>query len=351
MAAVTLRDVARAAGVSLATASRVLNGSARTPRPDVAERVQQAALALGYVANAQAQALARSSTQLIGLVVHDIADPYFSSIARGVQLSARQVGRQVLLANTDRDPVIEHDTVRAFAAHRTDAIVLAGSRWSTVDDAPVRDELERYRNHGGRVAVIGQRIPGASAVVPENAAGAGALARALIAEGHRRFSILAGPEALVTANDRTRGFTDAAAERGVTDVGTIFGEFTRDGGFEAAWELIEKVNLAPGGEPLCVFAVNDVMAIGAIAAFREAGLRVPDDVQVAGFDDIPTLRDSVPALTTVRLPLTELGERAVELTLGDAAGEPGAVSVNGEVVLRESTLRPTPTSRAGPLHT
>lgn len=341
MAAVTLQDVARAAGVSLATASRVLNGSARTPRPDVTERVQHAALALGYVANAQAQALAKASTQLIGLVVHDIADPYFSSIARGVQLSARQRGRQVLLATTDRDPVVEHETVRAFAAHRTDAIVLAGSRWSTVDDAPVHQELERYRNHGGRVAVIGQRIPGASAVVPENAAGAGALARALVAEGHRRFAVLAGPEALVTASDRTTGFVAAAAERGITAVDTIFGDFTRDGGFEAAWELIEKLDLSPGsGEPLCVFAVNDVMAIGAIAAFREAGLRVPDEVQVAGFDDIPTLRDSVPALTTVRLPLTELGERAVELTLGDAAGEPGVVSVNGEVVLRESTRLP-----------
>jgi LacI family transcriptional regulator len=338
MAAVTLQDVAQAAGVSLATASRVLNGSTRTPRPEVAERVQQAALTLGYVANAQAQALAKASTQLIGLVVQDIADPYFSSIARGVQLSARQRGRHVLLANTDRDPVIEHETVRAFAAHRTDAIVLAGSRWSTVDDGPVRAELDRYRNHGGRVAVIGQRIAGASAVVPENSAGAGALARALIAEGHRRFAVLAGPEALITASDRTTGFASAAAEHGIADIDTIFGEFTRDGGYEAAWELIEKLHLSPSsGEPRCVFAVNDVMAIGAIAALREAGLRVPEDVQVAGFDDIPTLRDSVPALTTVRLPLTELGERAVELTLGDGSGAPGVVSVPGEVVLREST--------------
>lgn len=341
MAAVTLEEVARAAGVSLATASRVVNGSARSPRPEVAERVQQAALKLGYVANAQAQALAKASTQLIGLVVHDIADPYFSSIARGVQLAARQKGRQVLLASTDRDPDIEHQTVRAFAAHRTDAIVLAGSRWSTVDDGPIRDELERYRNHGGRVAIIGQPVPGASAVVPENAAGAGALARALIAEGHRRFAVLAGPETLVTASDRTRGFVDAATEQGIFDIDMVFGEFTRDGGFEAGGKLMEKLGLSPGSaSPLCVFAVNDVMAIGAIAAFREANLRVPDDIQVAGFDDIPTLRDSVPPLTTVRLPLAELGERAIELTLGDGAGQPAAISVSGEVVLRESTRLP-----------
>src|SRR5919106_4116613 len=232
--AVTLQDVADRAGVSLATASRVLNGSARTPRPDVSERVRQAAQELGYVANAYAQALARSATQLIGLVVHDIADPYFSSIARGVQIAARQHEHQVLLANTDRDPQVERDTVLAFAAHRTDAIILAGSRWSSVDDAALAEDLDRHRRNGGRVAVIGQRLLGASAVRPENHAGAADLANALVADGHRRFAILAGPEALVTAIDRTTGFTSALAEHDLAPVATLFGEFTRDGGFEAA---------------------------------------------------------------------------------------------------------------------
>lgn len=342
MPAITLQEVADRAGVSLATASRVLNGSARTPRPDVSERVRQAALELGYVANAYAQALARSATQLIGLVVHDIADPYFSSIARGVQLAARQHKHQVLLANTDRDPQVERDTVLAFAAHRTDAIILAGSRWSSVDDAVLAEDLSRYRRNGGRVAVIGQRLPGASAVLPENHDGAADLANALVADGHRRFAILAGPEALVTASDRTAGFTSALARHDLAPVDTVFGEFTRDGGFDAARRLVRTLDPSPGtGRPLCVFAVNDVMAIGAIAAFREAGLRVPQDVQVAGFDDIPTLRDSVPALTTVRLPLTELGEQAVELTLGDGDSA-GEVSIRGEVVRRESTLLPRP---------
>ncbi len=340
MPAITLQEVADRAGVSLATASRVLNGSARTPRPDVTERVRQAAQELGYVANAYAQALAKSATELIGLVVHDIADPYFSSIARGVQVAARQLDHQVLLANTDRDPQVERETVLAFAAHRTDAIILAGSRWSSVDDAVLAEDLGRYRRNGGRVAVIGQRLPGASAVLPENHAGAADLAEALIADGHHRFAILAGPEALVTASDRTAGFTSALAQHDLAPVDTVFGEFTRDGGFDAAQRLVRS--LSPGSaEPLCVFAVNDVMAIGAIAAFREAGLRVPQDVQVAGFDDIPTLRDSVPALTTVRLPLTELGEQAVALTLGDG-DKADEVSIRGEVVRRESTLLPQP---------
>jgi LacI family transcriptional regulator len=259
-----------------------------------------------------------------------------------VQIAARQHEHQVLLANTDRDPQVERDTVLAFAAHRTDAIILAGSRWSSVDDAVLADDLDRYRRNGGRVAVIGQRLPGASAVLPENHAGAADLAHALVADGHRRFTILAGPEALVTASDRTAGFTSALAEHDLAPVDTVFGEFTRDGGFDAAQRLVRSLALSPGsGQPLCVFAVNDVMAIGAIAAFREAGLRVPQDIQVAGFDDIPTLRDSVPGLTTVRLPLIELGEQAVALTLGDG-DTAGDVSIRGEVVRRESTLLPQP---------
>jgi LacI family transcriptional regulator len=338
---VTLQDVADRAGVSLATASRVLNGSARTPRPDVSERVRQAAHDLGYVANAYAQALARSATQLIGLVVHDIADPYFSSIARGVQNAARGQNRQVLLANTDRDPQVERETVLAFAAHRTDAIILAGSRWSSVDDAALAEDLERYRRNGGRVAVIGQRLPGASAVVPENREGAADLAHALVDDGHRRFAVLTGPEALVTASDRTAGFVSALAEHDLAPVATVPGEFTRDGGFAAVQQLIRDLALSPAMDgPLCVFAVNDVMAIGAIAALREAGIHVPDDVQVAGFDDIPTLRDSVPGLTTVRLPLTELGEQAIVLTLGDRVPPGEEVSVRGEVIRRESTRLP-----------
>lgn len=341
MASVTLQQVADRAGVSLATASRVLNGSARTPRPDVTERVRQAANELGYVANAYAQALARASTQLIGLVVHDISDPYFSSIARGVQIGARQFDRQVLLANTDRDPEVERESVRAFVSHRTDVIVLAGSRWSTTDEKPLLDDLDRYRANGGRVAVIGQRMPGANTVVPENRDGAAALAESLVAEGHRRFAVLAGPEALVTAKDRTNGFVSTLSEHSITPVEILNGEFTRDGGFEAANRLVEQQDLSPDGqEPLCVFAVNDVMAIGAMAAFRSAGLEIPRDVQVAGFDDIPTLRDSVPALTTVRLPLTELGESAVALTLGDPDAPSEDVSIEGEVVLRESTRLP-----------
>ena len=131
MYAVTLTDVARRARVSQPTASRVLNGSTRKPAPHVVEAVRKAAEELGYIPNAQAQALARATTGLLGLLVHDIADPYFSAIASGVQRAAAGQQRQVMLAVTSRSPGLELAGVESFVAHRTDAIIMVGSRWTT----------------------------------------------------------------------------------------------------------------------------------------------------------------------------------------------------------------------------
>lgn len=337
MAAVTLKDVADRAGVSLATASRVLNGSDRIPGREISERVRAAAAELGYVANVPAQALARASTLLIGLIVRDISDPYFSLITHGVQVAAHERGRQVLVANTGMDPAAEHDAVLAFLAQRAEAIIVVGSRWDDGRDQAVRDELARHNRQGGRVAVVGQPLPFGRAIVPENRAGAASLAKALAARGHRDFAVLCGPEALATARERTEGFVTALAEQGIKPVDVVPGGFSRDGGYEAAEQLASTSY--PRDRSLCVFAVNDVMAIGAIAAFRHHGLHVPGDVQVAGFDDIPTLRDFVPGLTTVRLALDEIGRAAVRLVLDDADA-PSEISVAADVVLRESTQRP-----------
>lgn len=338
MAGATLYDVARLAGVSQPTASRVLNGSARTPGAEVVSRVRLAAAELGYVAHAQAQALARSASGLVGLVVHDITDPYFSAIARGVQDLARTQGRQVLLASTDRDPDREREALGAFLSHRADAVILAGSRRSRTDDLRLREDIGRYLSGGGRLAVIGQPWSGVRAVVPANRAGAKELAGALVALGHRRFAILAGPGRLRTAADRAAGFAEGVTEAGLAAPSSIPGDFTRDGGYASAGRLLAEHSDAAGGG-WCVFAVNDVMAIGALVAFREAGLRVPRDIAVAGFDDIPTLRDFTPALTTVALPLARMGEQALELALADSAAPTAVQRVPGIPRLRESTAR------------
>ncbi|MFQ4148944.1 LacI family DNA-binding transcriptional regulator [Arthrobacter sp. LAPM80] len=340
---VKLTEVARHAGVSLATASRVLNGSARKPAAGIAERVQAAATELGYVANAQAQALARSTTGLVGLVVHDIADPYFSAIAHGVQQAALDAHHQVLLASTD----IEGDAgspagaelaaVNAFISYRTDAIILAASRLLDEDPRLIK-ALSQYVANGGRVVTLGaSAIADAHVVHVENHDGAAALVGALLEQGVDRFVILAGPHERNTARVRVAGFTDRIAAAGGAPVAVVHGAFTSKGGHDSTVEYLDSPTaalLSDGGSPLCFLAANDVMALGAMTALRSRGLRIPQDVQVAGFDDIPTLRDHFPGLTTFRLPLEEIGRIAAQLALTPAAKQ--SASVTGSVVLRES---------------
>ncbi|MFJ2029828.1 LacI family DNA-binding transcriptional regulator [Streptosporangium sp. NPDC087985] len=325
---VTLEDVARQAGVSLATASRVLNGSTRQVGASLRDKVELAAAQLGYRTNVAAQTLARGSSSVIGLVVHDLTDPYFAALADGAMRVAESQELMVMVGTTHRDPEREIAYVSTLNAQRVSAVLLAGSR---VADPQVtrrlREELDRYRETGGRVACVGQDLLGVNTVVPGNREGAAALARALAGLGHRRFAVLAGPAGLITAGDRMEGFAGALAELGLPAPQIVRGSFDRDGGYAAAAEVSGAT---------CVFAVNDVMAVGALAFFRDRGLRVPDDVSVAGFDDIATLRDLVPALSTVRLPLTDMGSRALELALGPA-GEARVEPVSGEVVLRNST--------------
>lgn len=335
---VTLGDVARRAGVSLATASRVLNGSTRRVNEDLRALVLQAADELGYTPNLHAQAVARGTSSTVGLVVHDIADPYFSAIAAGVMRVADERGLIVTLGTTSRNPNREVQYVAMLRAQRARAVILAGSRMADkAQTERLAKEVEAFRRTGGRVACVSQHKLPADTVLPENRAGARELAIRLAELGHRRFAVLAGSRTILTARDRLAGFRAGLAEKGIelAPEAIVDGAFTRDGGYDAAREL-----LARQLDVTCVFAVNDVMAVGAMAAFREAGVHVPRDLSIAGFDDIQTLRDLVPPLTTVRLPLEEMGVRAGELALElDAPAKERLVRVRGEVVIRESTRR------------
>jgi LacI family transcriptional regulator len=337
--ATTLQEVAAHAGVSLATASRVLNKSARRPGPAITAKVQAAALELGYVPNAQAQALARSTTGLIGLVVHDIADPYFSTIAAGVQSVAQAEHRQTLLVTTGGDPALEREAVRSFASHRTEAVILAGSRRSgrNGDARELETVCSAYAANGGRVALVGQPLLDFSAVVVENRKGARLLARELVAAGHRRFGILEGPRWLRTSVDRADAFARELSRHAESGAPVTLGwrlraPFSRDGAYRGMRELIAE---ALPREKLCVFAVSDVMGLGVLAACRDAGLSVPADVAVAGFDDINILADVVPSLTTVRLDLFAMGQSVARLALDNGGGS--RIPFPATPVVRDST--------------
>jgi LacI family transcriptional regulator len=333
---VTLHDVARRAGVSIATASRALNGSTnRVVGEQLRERVLKAAAELSYSPNAHAQAMARGRTKVVGLVVHDIADPYFSAVAAGVMKEAEAHGLLVTMASTQRDANSEIDYVAAFRRHWASAIIIVGSRFT--DRAAtdrLADEVAAFEAEGGRAVAISQpRLP-VDTVAIENRGGARSLGYALHDIGYRRFGVLSGPAELLTAADRLAGFREALARRGapLLPQHVVAGGFTRDGGYEAMLRLLPLRD-----ELDCVFAVNDVMAVGAMAALRDHGIELPGTIGVAGFDDIATLRDVTPALTTIRIPLYDVGAQAMQLALDDSVQRPRVRHVTGEVVLRAST--------------
>lgn len=297
-------------------------------------KVRQAAEKLGYLPNAQAQALARSSTKLVGLIVRDIADPYFSSIARGVQRGLGDSGIQLLLASVGSDHDREMEAIRAFMSQRTDAIILSGSRLVEGDQQLVH-LLENYQSNGGRAIMIGQPLALTGGIQIDNEGTAAELASALVGQGHRRFAILAGDSSLITPRHRARGFVGKLELMGIEVERTLHGAFSREGGYLAMSDyLVARENQGDMSQ-VCVFCVSDVMALGALHAIRERGLRVPEDIAVVGFDDIPTLVDVTPSVSTARLPLEEIGRMAGEMVLNHS--ETKLVVVSGVPMIRHSS--------------
>ena len=347
-APVTLEDVARAAGVSLATASRTLNGSTRKVKEANRQLVLEAAERLGYTPNVSAQAVARGTTTTVALLVGDISDPYFSSIAAGVVGEAERAGLVVTMGETRRDPAREVQMVRTMRGQRPRAIILAASRLAGDPEAEaLAHELESYEHSGGRAVFVSATDAPFRSLNLANREGARELGRALAGLGYRHPAVLAGPAAtpepgapltgtagLRTSDERLAGFAEAFAAAGLplAPDRVTSTAFTRDGGYDAMAALIA----AGLGDVDLVFAVNDVMAVGAMSALRDAGLEPGRDVAIAGFDDIPTLRDVTPRLTTASLPLEEVGARALRLALGEHTDEE---PIHAEVAIRESTPR------------
>ncbi|HEX4815291.1 MAG TPA: LacI family DNA-binding transcriptional regulator [Nonomuraea sp.] len=336
-----LVDVAKAAGVSLATASRAMTGSTGVS-PRVAAHVQAIATEVGYVPNSHARALAGGQASMVGLIVHDVGDPYFGEIARGVLRETESLGYLALISQTERDPGAELARIRALRAHRVTRIVLAGSGYieaATAAEiaADIAAEVRSYTAAGGRVAVIGRHHLPVDAVLPDNAGGGATLMRHLLGLGHRRIGVVGGPANLTTVEDRLAGLRTAYGAAGLdwSAVPVVHGDFTREGGAAATARLMRS---RPGLTAL--IALNDPMAVGALSWLLRNGRRVPEEISVAGFDDVPTAQDVYPALTTVRLPMVGMGKQALELVLKPAASRPRRRRTRHELVVRASTAPP-----------
>ncbi|GAA4487592.1 LacI family DNA-binding transcriptional regulator [Microbacterium panaciterrae] len=338
--AATLHDVARDAGVSLATASRVLNGSERKVAEAFRERVERAAEALGYTPNMSAQATARGRSPIIALLVADIADPYFGQIAAGVARGADERGLVVTISITERDQDRENRILRALRGQRPQGLILAASRADRSDDTGVAgsapSELEAFERYGGRVVAFGDRPDvggegrGARSIVIDNAGGAEALGRRMAALGYRTAIGIGAAEGVRTSDDRLGGFARGFVAGGGTVARIHRGDFRRESGASAMTEA-----LAEGVEPgTLVFGMSDVVALGAISAIRAAGRQVGTDIAVCGFDDVSASSDVSPSLTTVRVPLNEAGYQAFRAVVDeDWTQDPLPV----EVIVRDST--------------
>ncbi|HMR48913.1 MAG TPA: LacI family DNA-binding transcriptional regulator [Arachnia sp.] len=331
-APVTLHDIAREAGVSLATASRVLNGSTRKVADSYRERVEAAADRLGYTANLSAQATAKGTSAVIALLVADIADPYFGLLASGVVRGADEAGLIVTIGITGRDTDREIRTVRALRGQRPRGLILASSRTSREIPVELRQELDLVAAAGGRAVVLGRGSGAVRGVTIDNFGGAAELGAALAGRGYRDAIVLASHEGVVTSDDRAAGFAEGFTGGGGAVPRVYRGEFTREAGIE-----LMRQALADGVEPgTVVFGISDVVAIGALLALREAGREVGGDVALAGFDDIPTGQDVTPALTTVRVPLGDVGHQAFLAATGEEWAQDDE-ALRLEVRLRDST--------------
>src|SRR4051812_28052827 len=334
----TLADVAKRAGVSQATASRIINGSNKLVTEDLRTRVLRAVEELQYVPNAHAQLLARTQRTTVGVIVHDVSDPYFAEITRGLQRVATDHGRLAIICNSYRNPGRELEYVELLRAHQVAAIVLAGSGYhDAAFTKALNIKLEAYVRTGGRVSVIGRHELHGDSVMPDNEGGGFLIGNEVFGLGHRKVGVVAGPKVLTTTTDRLAGLRRAARDQGRTlpPKRIVYADFDRDSGAAATATLLDA-----NPDLTAVVALNDSMAIGALSVLRRRGVPVPHDMTVVGFDDMPIARDVTPALTTVRLPLAEMGARAMALALDAAPIDPRTEKVAAEVIRRESAGPP-----------
>jgi len=311
--AATIQDVAARAGVSITTVSRVINDTDYPMRPETRRRVLEAIEALDFRPSPLARGLLGKSTRTIGLIIPDISNPYYPLLSRGVEDVASEHGYTVIFCNTDRKVAKLRNYLEVLREKQADGIIFAGGGMDTEGDPLPLTEI------GSPVVLVGRhRLPFPSVQV-DNVGAALVATEHLIQLGHRRIAFIGGPTALSSARDRLKGYRRAMEQAGLPiDDGMVReGDFGHDSGYRACVSLLEDVS----PRPTAIFAANDQMALGAMAAALDLGVRVPDELAVVGFDDIPAGRFVRPSLTTISLPTYEMGTTAARLLLKMLAGE------------------------------
>ncbi|HEX4959858.1 MAG TPA: LacI family DNA-binding transcriptional regulator [Thermoanaerobaculia bacterium] len=340
----TIHDVAARAGVSVATVSRVLNGK-EVVREETLKQVLAAAKALHYVPNVAARSLSIQRSQTIGIVLPDVHGEFFSEVIRGIDVAARREGYHILVSGSHSDVGEMLEVLDAMRGRVDGLVVMAPDVAHDLLHESLPPNLPLVLLNSTDGGVDGGR----DAITIDNHGGAQAMMRYLAGLGHTGIAFIKGPAQNADARERLRGYRGVMRKLGIraTRRLELAGDFTEESGRAAAQKIL---NVAP--RPTAIFAANDSMAVGALAALAEAGVAVPAEMSVAGFDDIPIARYVTPPLTTIRVDIADLGRRAFGLLRG-AIAQPAAPAgrrdcIATTLVERKSCCSPEirmPTSR------
>ena len=327
----TISDVAKRAGVSPATVSRVIQGAGNV-RPDTRDKVQRAIEELGYVPSLAAQSLRSKRTHSLALLVSDITNPFWTTVARGVEDIAQRHRYSVLLCNTDENLTKQHQYLDFLISQQVDGVMIAPY------DFDARN-LAKLRKRNIPTVLLDRRIMGweVDSVLGDSVSGALALVRHLIQLGHTQIAMISGPVTTSTAKDRIVGYCMALAEAGISVEPRLIkhGEYRDTSGEELVYQLLDQ-----GLQPTAVFAANNALAMGVIAALGKRGLRIPQDIALVSFDDMPNASRLFPFLTVVTQPAYELGVNAAQLMLSrldsDVSLRPRHVVLPVRLIVRHS---------------
>lgn len=324
----TIRDVARIAGVSIATVSRVLNGSNRVSE-ETRRRVWAAATELDYWPNTAARTLTTRKAHTIGILLPELYGEFYSELIRGIDQAARKQGFQILMSSSHSEPETILGSARSMLGWVEGLIIMA----------PHRDSSEALLRISKRFPTVllnpGVDVPGCSSVVVPNFDSAQALVRHLLSLGHESIAIIKGPASNVDAAERLRGYQKAVIDQGIEPEARmeLEGDFTEISGFRAATQLLRMDKL-----PDSIFAANDSMAVGALSALQASGVESPANIAIVGFDDISIAQFVTPALTTVQIDAFGMGERAVDLLIASIQ-KPEQTGVVNEVLPAPLVIR------------
>jgi len=332
---VSIKDIARIANVSHSTVSRALRNSPLV-HPSTAEQIRKIASESGYRASAVARSLVNRRTHTIGVVVTTIADPFNGEVVSGIEDKANHLGYSVFLANSKSEPERELRVVHSFEERRVDGIIVTSSRVG----AHYADLLERMNIP---VVFLNNHNPGnfAYSVSIDDGNGAREATNHLLDLGHTRIGYIGDEFGLRSNENRLSGFRGALRSRGVKEHAEAMesGDGSCAEGAAAMERILKRTPL-----PTAVFCYNDQTALGAMSALHARGIRIPEEISVVGFDDLPAASYASPPLTTVRQPMEQMGRRAMEilagLLSGETAGIEGVEKFDGELIVRRSTASP-----------